>query len=284
MNSKKIFLFAALLSSAICGHAQSNHDFGLAFSATAEKKISNVVSFELEGDVMTQNKTKDVERWAIGGSFDFKLINRKKFDLKASAGWTYLWQKRLDAELTPHYDQMLTPVGIIDVLDGCNQSFNYWRNRHRTSIGISAAYKPTKRWEFSLRESVQYNHYCQSTQTRFKYRNDDLDDDATIKDVLNDPTTEVIPNDKTRGAKDRFILRSKLTILYNIKHSPFSPYAACDYGCGLNYQANKWKVFAGTDINLSKQHKLDVYYRFSTEDDDEDPNGHIVGVGYKFKF
>ena len=87
-------------------------------------------------------------------------------------------------------------------------------------------------------------------------------------------------------SKDRTVLRSRLTVKYNIRHCPVNPYASVDYGCGLNYTTNKWKYTAGADINLtkSKQHKMDVFYRYQTEDDDDEPNGHLIGVGYKLKF
>ena len=277
-----------LLLFALSSYAQSDNDFGMDLSVGAEKKLTKAISFGIEGNFRSQNNSKDVERWSLGGAFDFRLVHTKRFDLKASAGWEYIWQNRLEGETTLHYDEntYITPSGAItvDELDGFNQTSDYWRNRHRTTVAFSGTYKPNKRWEFSLREAVQYNHYFGATQPRTKYRNDDLDDDATIEDIMNDPDTEVYQDDKDIDSKDRFVLRSKLTIQYNIKHSIFSPFVSLDYGCGLNYTTNKWKVSAGTDIDLSKHHKLDVFYRFQTEDDDDEPNGHFLGVGYKFKF
>ena len=57
-----------------------------------------------------------------------------------------------------------------------------------------------------------------------------------------------------------------------------------NYGCGLNYTANKWKISAGADYKINKKNKLTAFYRFQTDDDDDEPNGHIVGVGYKLSF
>lgn len=276
-----------LLLFSICGFAQSNHDFGFDLSAGAEKKITKNLSFSLDVNARTQNDTKSMERWAVGGAFDYKIVNTKRFDLKASAGWEYIWQKRL-GETTLHTttDTYNTPSGVIEetTCDGFNSFSAYWRNRHRTTVAFTGTYSPTKRWNFSLRESVQYNHYCKATQAKTKYRNDDLDEDATIDDIMNDEDTEVSYDTKEYSSKDRFVLRSKLTVQYNIKHSIFSPYASCDYGCGLNYSTSKWKIAAGSEIDLAKQHKLDVFYRYQTENDDDEPKGHIVGVGYKFKF
>lgn len=98
-----------------------------------------------------------------------------------------------------------------------------------------------------------------------------------------EPFTEV-DNKSPRTSKDRLVLRSKLTVEYNVKGLPINPYASIDYGCGLNYKVNKWKYTLGTEYKINKQNKIDFYYRFSHDDDDEEPNGHIIGVGYKYSF
>jgi opacity protein-like surface antigen len=87
-----------------------------------------------------------------------------------------------------------------------------------------------------------------------------------------------------KGAKDRTILRSRITAQYDVRRCLLDPYVSVEYGCGLNYTANKWKFMVGTDIKINKQNVIDAFYRYQTEDDDEDPNGHIIGVGYKYKF
>ena len=55
-----------------------------------------------------------------------------------------------------------------------------------------------------------------------------------------------------------------------------------------SWAVEKVRYTIGTDINLSKQHTLGVYYRFqdmkNVAADDYDPDMHYIGVGYKFKF
>ena len=50
----------------------------------------------------------------------------------------------------------------------------------------------------------------------------------------------------------------------------------------------KIRYTLGTNVNLSKQHTLSLYYRFQDMKDVEadvyDPDMHYIGVGYKFKF
>lgn len=262
--------------------AQSD-DFGLDFSASAEKKLAKGVDFSLEGEARTQDNTRKIERWTIGGTFGMRLFQTadKKFSLKASAGWKYMWRYNL-AEITDKYDEntIFTPDGTVteSYWKGYNEKSSYWRNRHRTSIGLGASYKLNKRWSFSLKETFQYTHFCKASATVNKFRLEDEEPGESIK--LKETSSKVYEG------KDRTVLRSKLTAQYNIRHCPVNPYASADYGCGLNYTTNKWKFTVGTDINISKnkQHKLDVFYRFITEDDDEDPNGHLIGIGYQFKF
>lgn len=264
-------------------HAQDD-DFGMDFSLSAEKKLRPGMSFSIEGEARTQDNTSKIERWTAGGTFGMRLFQTsdKKFNLKASAGWKYMWRYNL-SEITDKYDEniIITPEGTTteSYWKGYNEKSSYWRNRHRASIGLSASYKLNKRWSFSLKETFQYTHFCKGSTTVSKFRLEDEDDKESL--YLKEPITS-----KDYKGKDRTVLRSKLTTQYNIRHCPANPYASVDYGCGLNYTTNKWKFTAGTDINLSKnkQHKLDVFYRFITEDDEEDPNGHLIGIGYQFKF
>ena len=109
--------------------------------------------------------------------------------------------------------------------------------------------------------------------------------DSTLALLVTAATFDLLGLDrKGIDPKDRFVLRSKLTVEYNIKGIPLNPFASVDYGCGLNYTANKWKYSVGADYTINKQHKFTLYYRFQTEDDDDEPNGHMLGMGYKIKF
>ena len=43
----------------------------------------------------------------------------------------------------------------------------------------------------------------------------------------------------------------------------------------------------GADWKLSKQHTVGAFYRYQTvrdDDDDNEPNIHMLGLSYKFKF
>ncbi|MCR5312445.1 MAG: DUF2490 domain-containing protein [Bacteroidaceae bacterium] len=279
--NKRILTIAAILLQAsflpITAWAGDNDDFGMDYSIGAEKKLTSNLDFGLNLNYRTQDNSKETERWVIGGGFSYKLLNTKTFDIKLNADWEYMRQFKLK-ELVYKYGDILDEDGNWTTgVNGWNSTASYWRSRHRTSLGFSGNYKPNKRWSFSLKETVQYNHYCETDSIdAIKYRVKYNDDDEEYK------TQDVYK--KTKRAKDKFVLRSKITGQYDIRHCPLAPFVSLDYGCGLNYSASKWKITAGTDIKITKQHKLDVFYRFQTENDDDEPNGHIIGVGYKFKF
>lgn len=266
--------------------AAQTDDFGMDFSLEAEKKICKGVDFSIEGYSRTHDNANKVERWGAGASLGVKLYKSKTFDVKASAKWEYMWINNL-AETKEEYEvntetyEYFTPDGIVTETETetnykCNYTPGFWRNRHRTSAAISATYSPNKRWSFSLKEMFQYSHFCQSSKTTYKFRHKNLEEPDTrlyLKET----------EGKKVKAKDRTVLRSKLSVQYDTKHCPIDPYVSGEYGCGLNYSANKWKYEVGADYKLDKKNKINVFYRYLTENDDDEPNGHLVGIGYSIK-
>ena len=273
----RFFTFIFSLFTFVVSFAQGD-DFGMDFSVGAEKKIRPGMSFSVEGEARTQDHTRKMERWTVGGTFDMRLYQNqsKSLNVKASVGWKYMWMFNLK-EVEQKYGTALDGDGNpVSYYEGYNDRDACWRGRHRTSVSLGASYKPNKRWSVSLKETFQYTHFCKDSTTVNKWRLEDEDDLESM--YLKSTSAKVFES------KDRTVLRSKLTVQYNIRHCPVNPYVSADYGCGLNYTANKWKFTAGTDINITKQHKLDVFYRYTTEDDEDDPNGHLIGIGYNFKF
>ena len=269
----RFFTFIFSLFTVLAISAQDD-DFGMDFTVGAEKKIRPGMSFGIESEARTQDNTRKIERWTLGGVFDMRLWQNEKktFSVKASAGWKYMWLYNLGTTECKYGTSLDGDGNPVEYYKGYNEKKSYWRNRHRMSVSLGASYKPNKRWSYSLRETFQYTHFCKSETTVDKYRLDD-DDDMTM-------TTEP----KEYAPKDLSMLRSKFTVQYNIRHCPVNPYAAVDYGCGLNYKDSKWKFTAGTDINVTKQHKFEVFYRYIKEHDSDDPTGHLLGLGYNFKF
>jgi len=265
---KKIVFMALLLLTAVGAQAQDGDDFGLDFSAAVEKKLAKGLSVDAELDYRTQDNTSRTERWGVGVGIDWRFYQSadKKWNLKAFGGFEYIWKHNL-SETKDHYNTS-------GVYNGYNVTDCYWVHRQRYSIGAAVNYKPVKRFNIQLRETFQFNHYnAVDGIDRQKYRHND-DDEIYLKET----------DTKTKEAKDRSVLRSKLTLSYNFKEVKLEPFVSVDYGVGLNYTANKWKFAVGTDYNITKQHRLTCFYRYNTDDDDDEPNGHLIGLGYKFSF
>ena len=280
MFKRILFVASIFVCSRLVGWSQNfsvGDDFGLDLSVGAEKELLPGFDVNLEANMRTQDNSKRIERYVLGADLSYKFLNTKKFDMKVSGGFEYMWNQKLEETNYKGTWEGYDWDNQLIKIDEYNVNERYWRNRHRSSLGISAEYSPNKRWSFQLKETMQYSHYCREdsiNQLEFRYdEDDDVDGDYKVKRDL-----------KSVDPKDRLILRSKFTVEYNVKGIPLNPFASIDYGCGLNYTANKWKYSVGTDYTINKKHKLTLYYRFQTEDDDDEPNGHMLGMGYKIKF
>lgn len=290
---KKYFLTAIALIASTAAMAQSERDdFGVDVSIGAEKEILPNLDLSVEANVRTQEHSERIERYVIGGELGYKFLNTATFDMKVSGGFEYMWQQKMaetktaktpypfakfDEQGNPVYDAQGMPVPDTRYRN-YNVDERYWRNRHRTSLGLSATYSPNKRWSFQLKETVQYNHYCREDSiNQYEYRWNENDDGDKYLPAPGIDRKGVDP-------KDRFILRSKLTVEYNVKDLPLNLFASVDYGCGLNYTANKWKYTLGEEWSINKKHKITCFFRYQTEDDDDEPDGLMIGMGYKIKF
>lgn len=131
-----------------------------------------------------------------------------------------------------------------------------WETGHRYNLYAVGSYK-WNRFTLSLRERYQHT-----------YRKD------------------VSATAKRANPKD--ILRSRAQVAYNIKKSAFKPYASMELFHKLNDPQDngldKIRYTLGTEYKLNKRSAFEVYYRYQTVRDEEDPNIHVLGVGYSIKF
>ncbi len=253
---------------------EASDDFGFDISVAAEKEFLPGFDVSVSADIRTCNDTKDVERYVIGADLGYKFYNTKKFDVKMFGGFEYMWMQKFKEVKMKYNTAEGRPADKIDY----NINDGYWRQRYRISAGLAFDYSPSKRWNFQLKETFQWSHYFEGDSI-------DQEEHRFVLNKFNKKYREDIKQDKKAiKYKDHIVLRSKFTVEYNIKGIPVNPFASVDYGCGLDYTAHKWKYSVGTDYNINKKNRLTVYYRYQTEDDDDEPNGHIVGLGYKIKF
>ncbi|MCD8032618.1 MAG: DUF2490 domain-containing protein [Bacteroides sp.] len=131
-----------------------------------------------------------------------------------------------------------------------------WETRHRYSLYGVGSYD-WNRFTLSLRERYQHTYKVGVSSTAKR---------ANPKDVL----------------------RSRLKLEYDIRKSPFSPYASVELFHTLNDpQGNgleKIRYTAGTGYKLNKRNRFDFYYHYQDQADDDETNGHILGIGYQYRF
>lgn len=292
----KNYLYKYIFSFVVLGAIQgitsnplfAQDDFGYDLSVAGETKLAKGLKIEVEASMRTQDDAKKIDRYVVGAELSYRLFQTddKKFDIKANAGFEYLWQNKLGKKTEDYIFYEDEEEGRFW---GTTTTNKYWRNRFRINPGFSFSYTPNKRWSFSLKETVQYNHYNKASRESQLYRpfliNDDDDwitKDPAYEEMYKEPINYTITKDIK--SKDRVVLRSKLSAAYDIKNFPIDIFASVEYGCGLNYTKNKWKYTAGYDYKIDKSNKISMYYRYNRENDEFDTNGHIIGLGYKFKF
>lgn len=314
MKLKSFILLTAMLLSSASSFAQKDNDFGADLSVEVEKKIKPGLNVSFEAEYRTQDDSKKTERidLALGASYRIFQTRDKKFNIKLNGGLEYMRQYKLSE--TEAYNKQKDKYDYYDKTTGYeldieDEAFNeslynrtykgynvksgtqttdpYWRNRLRASAGASFSYKPNKRWTFSLKETMQYNRYFSAdsvdryrtyAETKYRYNDDDELYARPTENVENEYDAKYVE------AKNRWVLRNKIGVEYNIKNLPLTPFFNADWGVGLTEKSLKQKYTVGMDFSIDKQNKLSMWYRYTHEHDDDDTNGHLVGLGYKLEF
>ena len=259
MKRLAIMMLALLPMAAM---AQSD-DFGLDFTVEAQKKLSKVMNLSFEGELRTRDNTKHVDRWSAGLSLDYKAAKW----LKLSAGYTLLYDNN---ERISYFDATDDEVldGDADVGDP-KKCAKYWAPRHRFNVSVTLDKKLIGDFRFSLRERWQYTYRPEHTvDERWSYLDNAYDGKS-----------------KTYKGKGKSVLRSRLQVEYDKKGLAVTPYANVEFFNAWSIQKTRYQV--GLDWKVSKQHSLGFFYRYQSVRDDEDdlePNRHMIGLGYKIKF
>ena len=231
--------------------AVAQSEGGLIAGAEVERKVNKQLSVSVEAELRTRNNFKTMERWSLelGASYKFNKW------LKADAGYTLLntnFREDISYKSSGAYN---------------NWRPSYWGIRHRVHASLTGTYKFQNNLRLSLRERWQYTYRPEKTVTRWDFDNSCWED-------------------KVRVGKDKNQLRSRLQLEYDKKKALLTPYASVElYN---SWAVEKIRYTIGTDINVTKSHAFNVFYRFqnmkNVEENEYDPDMHYIGVGYKFKF
>ena len=230
--------------------AQSD-DFGVWTSISADKKVNKKFSVGIEAEMRTRDNSEKIDRWSFGVDAQYKLTKW----LKASVGYSLLDDNNY--KITYKASNGMP-----------NKLAEYWAVRHRLNVSLTASQK-FGNFQVSLRERWQYTYRPEKTiDQRWDFDDDEYDGKA-----------------KTYSGRGKNIMRSRVQINYDIPNCHFEPYVSAEMYNG--WSVEKMRYTAGVDWKITKKHAVGAYYLYQAvhdDDDDNEPNLHILGLEYKFKF
>lgn len=228
--------------------AMAQSDFGIWYGAGAEKKLSKKWSVGLQGEFRTRNNTRTADRWIGEATVDYKPVKH----LKLSAGYDFFYDNNRE-KITRHDDGSYN-----------NWRPSYWGTRHRVRFDVTGS-MDVGRVRLSLRERWQYAYRPAKTTTRYDFDNSQWEE------------TEV-------SGKGKHTLRSRLRAEWNIPHCKIDPFASVEIFNSWSLDKTRYSV--GADWRLTKHHAVGLCYRFQDyrNSDDNQPDEHVIGINYKFKF
>ena len=231
--------------------ASAQCEGGLLLGTEAEKKLNKQLSVSLEAELRTRNDFKTMDRWAVGLGAQYKLTNW----LKADAGYKLLktnFREDIDLKSSGAYNHWRP---------------SYWGIKHRFYASLAGSYKFSNNIKLELRERWQYTYRPEKTVERWDF------DDETWEN-------------KVRAGKAKNQLRSRFEVSYDRKRALFTPFASVELYNSWDIEKIRYNI--GTDLRLSKQHNLSIYYRFQDmkqiDTEDYTPDMHYLCGSYKFKF
>ena len=223
-------------------------DAGLVATIEASHKFSKKLNAGFEAEFRSRNNFRTADRVGLGADVSYKLLPW----LKASAGYTLLIDN--NREKITYQD---------DGVSYNNWRPSYWGLRHRFNVSLTASYK-VKRVELSLRERWQYTYRPSKTIDNFDF------DEAMWEDHL-------------VHAKGKNVLRSRLQAEWDIPKCKFDPFASVEFH--TTDVLEKTRFIVGVNHTIKKTHAFKLFYRYQrVRSGNDEPNIHMMGLGYTYKF
>lgn len=263
----KALLALAIIAAPACHMTaqEATDEFGIWGTFELSKKINKKAKVGVEAEVRSVEAVRNMERVALGAKFDYKLTGW----LKANVGYVFIYGHNLEEK------------SIKEVVDADLGRYNYniddayWAARNRVYLGLTGEYK-IGRFEFTLRERLQYTHTSPATTMETKYR-------WEMAGGLGGDFKEVIegPEEEKKEAKDNLSLRSRLNIKYDIPKCKITPFVSAELYTRLDKWAgyDKLRCRAGASYKINKKNSVSLYYLYQ-DVSGNDPDGHAIGVEY----
>lgn len=232
----------------------SGDDLGVGVSINAEHKLAKALKLELDVETRTQDGLNHLERWSFGLGLDYKLVK----GIKADVGYVLIERYRLSER---------TKQG--NVISG------YWAPRHRWYVGVFELLE-WHRWKISLRERYQLTHSPLQYVPKYVGTHCDCTDDWYGMRLT----------DEKKGGSQEHLLRSRLSVSYNIPHCKLTPSLSVEMLNDLahSFDIDQLRYSLVFDYSLSKRKSLTLEWRYKDREDNDEADGHLIGLGYKFTF
>ena len=228
---------------------KEGRDFGLWMTVGVEKKIN--------------------KKWSVGAEFEYRL----KDNIEEGKGWgtPSRWNIAVEADYKP-LSWLKFDAGYKFMRDHAlpewkeksqEETEAYWGTKHRVFASATASYK----WQnvkFALRERWQYTYRCEVPDVTYDWDTDELE---PVK------------------AKGKHVSRTRLQISYDKRKAWYEPYVSAEMYLGKGLE--KMRYTAGCEFKINKHNIFDVFYRYQDirkDDNYNDRDSHILGIGYKFRF
>ena len=254
-------------------------NWGLRSSIGVEKKIAKGFDAGLEARYHQTDNFQSTDRWSIGFTLSKRLYRNdaKTFNVKASVGYKYMnvyhaWSTKYKGDLT-NVEDGLDPQYYLLNFHNFNLSNSYIDSRDRATVSLQASYE-IGRFKIALRECYQYTYTDSVTYTkeRYRYKNDQW------------KPVEIVQDGKS--ASQSQMLRSKISLDYNIPHWKYDPFISYELFNSIDngFKADKSRITAGVEFSFNKKHNFDLAYMWQNQHDDDEPAGSFICIGYKFDF
>ena len=271
-NWTKLLTIAILAVFPLCSlTAQSDdNEFGLWTTLEASKKINKKLKLDIEAEMRTIEGVGDFDRFAIGAGLSYKFTKW----LKASAGYIFIYSHNLE-ETSIKWDEPIEIMNTGELLYNYNVDHSYWTERHRFHLSLSGEYK-VGRVEFSLRERLQYTRTNSATTDETKYRWECVDLIEEKYEMTNSTEPEL------KKTKYNTTLRSRLTVKWDIPKCKVNPFASVELYSRLDdwKGCDKMRYRIGASYKINKDNSISLFYLYQDANDDDEPKGHAIGLGY----
>lgn len=254
-------------------------NWGLRSSIGVEKKIAKGFDAGLEARYHQTDNFQSTDRWSIGFTLSKRLYRNdaKTFNVKASVGYKYMnvyhaWSTKYKGDLT-NVEDGLDPQYYLNNYHNFNLSNSYVDSRDRATVSLQASYE-IGRFKIALRECYQYTYTDSATFSKEKYR------------FKNDAWKPVETVQDGKSASQSQMLRSKISLDYNIPHWKYDPFISYELFNSIDngFKADKSRITAGVEFSFNKKHNFDLAYMWQNQHDDDEPAGSFICIGYKFDF